>query len=247
MEELKKCSYEMLADQLLELSCFEEPRLGDSAFSAYKNRVFEMIKAFLDAAASNANANENGALDAIWKQAETEESYQRVCRKNYPLSNIFAAVCGIFKAQKDGRSYKDIDTYENVCGKTIQKVLAEKSCGEPVFYDLNDPTSKACSGFDRSLYFVFDGGVLVVTESPDIWCDGLLPSAETVDVSNVFSGLIGVAVSDIQFDCHEVQKGFWSGAQPIVTFEMDNGRRLTFSTNFGEVPDGAETAYFYIA
>ena len=247
MEELKENSYETLADQLLELSCFEEARLDDPAFSAYKNRIFEMTKACLGAAASHANADEINALDAIWKQAEMEESYQRVCRKNYPLSNIFAAVCGIFKAQEDGRPYGDIDTYETACGKTIQRVLAEKSCGEPVFYDLNDPSSKARSGFDRNLYFVFDGGVLVVTESLELWCDGSRPSAETIDVSSAFSDVIGAAVSDFRFDCHEVQKGFWSGAQPIVTLKMNNGSRLTFSTNFGEVPDGAETAYFFIA
>lgn len=173
-----------------------------------------------------------------------EESYQATCENNFALSNIYEAVWQIYEAIENGRPYSGIGSYEAAVGKRITRVLAEGKAGEPVFYSLRLPEFAKDSCFKKTLYFVYDGGAMIIDEYAALWVNSMLPDTELVDVSGFFPDVVGHSTERFAFDSHTITQEDAYYTQPIVLIETSSGHKLRFSRNFGEVEEEDRAAYF---
>lgn len=226
--------------------CFGAQCLWALTLSTCDRYIIEATKILLDAGAKNRTISPSSTDDdeTPWGFIATEGSYQRTCEHNYSLANIYEAVYQIYRAFEDGKPYNGIDSYEIAVGKKILKVLAESNGGRPIFYPMVLPKFKRDNCYTKTLYFVYEGGVLISTQYADFWTDNVLPEAGLVDVSKYFKGIVGSTIEQFTFEYRSVVKGTMHYDQPITTMEMDSGRNVRFSINFGEVNQEERAAYF---
>lgn len=215
-------------------------------FSVYDRYMIEATKILLDAGAKNRvpSLNATGYDETVQEMIASECSYADCCERDHALANIYEAIYQVYEAHKEGRPYHGIDSYEAAVGKKIMKVLAKSDAGKPVFFPMDLAEFKHNNCFNASLYFVYDGGVLITTQYADFWTDTELCENETVDVSECFEGMIGNAIQSVVFDHRDVVKGTTFHGQPITIIEMDSGRKFKFSINFGEVNPEERAAYY---
>ncbi len=225
--------------------CYGAQCLWALTLATYNRYMIEATKILLDAGAVNRTVEERSTdqEDTPRSFVAIEGSFQRA-EENHAVANIYEATYQIYRAIEDGRPYSGIDSYELAVGKKIQKVLAER-CGEgPVFYSMDLPMFKKENCFNQRLYFVYDGGVLIVTQYADFWTDTVLPDAELIDVSEHFEGIVGSTIERFVFDHRNVAEGRTFYGQPIIMIEMDSGHKVKFSINFGEVKREDCAAYY---
>ena len=86
----------------------------------------------------------------------------------------------------------------------------------------------------------------MTTQYADLWVNTILPDKNLADVSDQFPGVVGCTITNITFDHRSIQKGNTHYGQPIVFLEMDSGRKVRFSINFGEVEEKDRAAFFSI-
>lgn len=217
--------------------------LYELTLSTRDRYIIEATKILLDAGAKNCpislEPNEETPCDTIGY----EVSYQDTCEGNHHLGNIYEAVYQIYQAIKDGKPYGGIDSYEKSIGKKILKVLV-KSTPESIFYPINLPQFSKKNCYTTTLYFIYEGGILISTQYADFWTDTMLPDEPLIDVSQYFDGIVGSKIINFEYDHKTIIKGTTSYGQPITTIEMSSGRKVRFSTNFGEVDEEERAAYF---
>ena len=112
-----------------------------------------------------------------------------------------------------------------------------------VFYPVSLPNFKRENCFKEDLYFIYDGGFLRTNQYGDLWVDTQLPDNPLMNVSDLFSGMIGSRINNFTFDHRTIRDGMTHYNQPITTIIMDNGTRVRFSINFGEVEDKDRVAF----
>ena len=74
------------------------------------------------------------------------------------------------------------------------------------------------------------------TQYCEFWVDAIFPETELTDVSYFFKDIIGNTIKSFNFDNRLIKK--YSSEhynQPIVVIETEEGRKIKFSVNFGEV------------
>lgn len=221
-------------------------RFGSQCLAALVLSTFDqyMLKAarlLFDVGAVNTETDD---YETVLEVVGAEASFQDFCEHDHHLGNLYEAFYQIVTAHDDGRAYQGIDYYQASCDKRIIRVLAEKPTEGPVFFSLDLPTSKHKKCFRQKLYFEYDGGYLITREYADLWTDTVLPDVPLVDVSDAFPGIVGNRITQITFDHNEISKGTRCFGQPIVIIEMDTGVHVRFTTNFGEVEDEYQAAYF---
>ena len=226
--------------------CFGAQCLWALTLSTFDRYMIEATKLLLDAGAKNrtvspASTNQD---ETPWSFIATEGSYQGTCEHDYSTANVFEAVYQVYQAVEDGRPYKGIDSYEMAVGKKVLKVLAESTGENPTFFAMNLPEFKKDNFYTQTLYFVYDGGVLISTQYADFWTDTLLPTVDLIDVSEYFDGIVGNTIKGFTYDHRSVVKGTTHYGQPITTIEMDSGRKVRFSINFGEVKKEERAAFY---
>ena len=226
--------------------CFGAQCLRALTLSTFDRYMIEATKLLLDAGAKNrpVSPTSTNPDETPWGFIATEGSFLGVCEENHALANIYEAVYQIYQAVEDGKPYRGIDTYEAAVGKKILKVLAESNGDQPVFYPMDLPEFRKEHCFTKTLYFVYDGGVLISTRYADFWTDTVLPDVKPVDVSKHFEGIVGSTIKGFTYDHKSVVKGTTHYGQPITTIETDAGRKVRFSINFGEVKKEDRAAYF---
>ena len=64
-------------------------------------------------------------------------------------------------------------------------------------------------------------------------------------MSDFFTAIVVHEIQQVTFDQNILVKGSTFYGQPITSFCFDNGVKLTFSTNHGEVEKGHSCSYFY--
>ena len=213
-------------------------------FSSHDRHMIDATKLFLDAGARNTpvyDDSEETPKDLIG----LEGSFQDTCEHNHYLGNIYEAVYQIYVALEAGRPYAGIDSFEAAIGKKILSVMADGDADKPVFSEVDLPQSKHQNCFFCKLYLNFDGGYLVCSKEASYWVDTAPLEKPIVDVSSVFSPMIGHTIQQVTFGHHSIVKGTTHYGQPITTFHMDNGVKLTFTINFGEVEKPDYCSYFY--
>ncbi len=227
--------------------CYGAQCLYALTLSSFDRYMIEAVKILLDAGAKNRTVSPTADCDATpWNWIGSEASFQS-CEHNYALANIYEAVYQVYQAAEDGRPYSGIDSYEAAVGKKVLKVLAECDGDRPVFYPVSLPQFQKENCFTKTLYFVYEGGVLLSTQYAEFWTDTILPKGEMIDVSEHFPGVVGSEIKSIDYDCKTIAKGRTHYGQPITMLEMDSGQKVTFSINFGLVKDEERAAWFELA
>lgn len=212
-----------------------------STFDVY---TITATKLLLDSGARNVSIDEDED-ETPWSFIGMEGSYQDTCCHDHALGNLYEAVYQVYQAVDEGRPYAGIGTYTAALGKRIVRVLAEKPEMGDVFFDLELPKSRHRNCFRQTLYFMYDGGMLITTQYADLWTDTVLPEKPLVDVSEAFPGIVGVSVKQISFGHNEVVEGVTHYGQPVTIIEMDTGAKLTMSINFGEVKEEENRAAYF--
>lgn len=225
--------------------CFGAQCLWALTLSTFDRYMIEATKLLLDAGAKNRTISPtSNPNETPWNFIATEGSYQDNCESAHSTGNIFEAVCQVYQAVEDGRPYSGIDSYEMAIGKKILKVLAESDGANPIFFPMNLPEFQKDNCYTQTIYFVYDGGVLISTQYVDFWTDTILPATDFVDVSEHFRGMVGSIIKDFTFDHRDIVKGTTYYGQPIAVIEMDSGRKVRFSVNFGEVKKEERAAFY---
>lgn len=226
--------------------CFGAQCLRALTLSTFDRYMIEATKLLLDAGAKNRTISPTSTNqdETPWSFIATEGSYQRTCEHDHSTANIFEAVYQVYQAVEDGKPYSGIDSYEMAIGKKVIKVLAKSDGENPTFFALDLPKFKKDNCYTQTLYFVYDGGVLVSTQYADFWTDTILPTVDLTDVSEHFDGVVGNTIKGFAFDHRSIIKGTTHYGQPITTIEMDSGRKVRFSINFGEVKNEERAAFY---
>lgn len=228
--------------------CFGAQCLWALTLSTFDRYMIEATKLLLDAGAKNRTISPTSTDqdDTPWSSIAAEGSFQGTCEHDHVKGNIFEAVYQVYQAVEDGRPYGGIDSYEAAIGKRVLKVLSEMGEKSPTSFAKLLQKFKKKHYFTRVLYFVYDDGVLITTQYADFWTDTTLPTKDLMDVSEHFEGIVGHAIKSFAYDHRTVVKGTTHYGQPITTIEMDSGRKVRFSINFGEVEEKDRAAYYEI-
>ena len=226
--------------------CFGAQCLWELTLSTFDRYMIEATKLLLDAGAKNRTITPTSTDpdETPWSFITTEGSYQGTCQHNHSTANIFEAVYQIYQAVEDGKPYSGIDSYEVAIGKKIIRVLAEGDDAESIFFTLNLPEFKRDNCYTKTLYFVYEGGVLISTQYADFWTDTILPDIALVDVSDHFPGIVGGTIKEFIYDHRSIRKETTNYGQPITTLVMESGSKVRFSINFGECKDEERAAFF---
>lgn len=226
--------------------CFGAQCLSALIHSTFDRYMIEATKLLFDAGAKNRTVSPTSTDEdeTPWNYIASEVSFQNICENSHSTGNIYEAIYQIYQAVEDGKPYGGIDSYETAVGKRIVKVLAETHDADPVFFSMDLPGFKKDNCYTQTLYFVYDGGVLITTQFADFWTDTVMPDAALTDVSDSFDGVVGSAIKGFAFDHRDIAKGTAHYGQPITTIEMDSGCKVRFSINFGEVKEEERAAFF---
>ncbi|MBR3870845.1 MAG: hypothetical protein IKJ17_05025 [Clostridia bacterium] len=225
--------------------CYGAQCLYALTLATHDEYIIEASKLLFDAGARNRTISYNSD-ETPWDFIGCEGSFQDTCAKEHSSGNIYEAVYQMYLAIEEGRPYDGIDYYEKAVGKKILKVIAVSDDDKPIFYDMDLPYFKKNNCFNSKLYFVYEDGVLITTEYADFWVDSKVSLDGGVDVSEHFPGIVGGTVKQFSFDSRDIVDGTTYYTQPITTIEMESGRKVSFSINFGEVNDDERAAFFVL-
>ncbi len=226
--------------------CFGAQCLYGLTLSTFDRYMIEATKILLDAGAKNRTTSptSNYENETPWDFIGTEGSYQGTCEHNHAIANIFEAVYQVYQAVEEGKPYNGIDSYEIAIEKKVLKVLSEVNMDKPTFFTMDLPEFHKDNCYTQTLYFVYEGGVLITTPYADFWTDTILPTVDLIDVSDRFDGIVGNSIKGFTYDHRTVVKGTTQYGQPITTIEMDSGHKVRFSINFGEVKEEERAAFY---
>jgi hypothetical protein len=204
--------------------CYGAQCLWALAFSTYDRYMIEATKILLDAGARNRtiSLSSSDMDETPWSAICDEGSSQEVCEGNNGIANLYEAVNQIYQAVEDGRPYNGIDSYEIAMGKRISKVMAE---------------GNGRDGMMRTLYFIYEGGALIVSRYGELWTDRILPEGELTDVSSEFENIIGRKIRNFAYDHKPFDEKTSSNRRPIVSIEMEDGHQVEFYGYFIEGKD----------
>lgn len=213
------------------------------AFSCYDRYMIEAAKMLLDAGAKDGSIEQSIDGDTPILYVIGESDFQSN-EGNHSLANKYDTIHQIYQAVEDKRPYSGIDSCDSALGKKITMVLAESDGTRPVFSPLSYEAFQKEPCFTQKLYFVYDGGALVINSDVELWTDTFLPKTGLMDVSRAFHGVIGSTIEEISFAKRGYQKDKITYGQPIAILTMDSGRKILFSHNFGEVKEEDFAAYY---
>lgn len=212
--------------------------------STFDRHMIDATKLLLNAGAQNIPVDDD-PCETPMSFIGTEGSFQDTGEHNHYLGNIFEATYQIYVALKEGRPYSGIDSFESAIGKRVLCVMADNEQEKPVFSSIDLPQSKHDNCFFCNLYFIFDGGFMICTRYANYWVDTVLPNKQLKDVSQFFTPVIGHTIQHVSFGHRSIKKDRTFYGQPVTTFHLNNGVKLTFTINFGEVEREDFCSYFY--
>lgn len=220
--------------------CYGAQCLYALVLSTFDRYTIEATKILLDAGARNRTVSPKSTDgdNTPWDFIDTERSFQEACDHGYETSNLYEALCQIYQAVEDKKSYGGIDSYEIAIGKKVLKVLAERDGLQSPFCCMSLPQFHQDNCFTQNLYFVYEGGVLITTQSGAFWTDTRLPDTHLLDVSGYFNGVIGSTIQKFTYDRQIIEEGGTCYGQPVTVIEMSSGKKVKCSINFGEAKGG---------
>lgn len=211
--------------------------LGHFTLSFYDKNVFDVFKFFMNLDLGN----DEKAYEQLLEGIGTEESYQRCCENCHELENLFYTIYELVLAKKEGRNYKSIELYDNVIGLTIDKIFC--------FDDTNSLVEKEnFTEFNSDLGFLCGDKLLVLCDGINIlFMNDRIEEQPKIDISNAFGkDVIGHKIKSVSFEHKELVKGTTHYGQPTIILELDCGKKMKFTHNFGELPDNQSQSRFWV-
>lgn len=205
--------------------------------STYDPLTFELFRYMLQYDLTDRPKDYKEVLDSVG----SEESYQRCCVNNHELENLFYSIYEMVEAKMKGRDYTGIGLYYNAIGTTIDKI---------VYFDENDTTLKKTdfTEYNADIGFVCGDKLLVLRKSVNILCmNDRLADCPQIDASHLFGeNVIGEKIRSVSFDHKEIKREKTGYGQPTIIMELENGKKLKFTHNFGEFPGKKTQSRFWV-
>ena len=227
------------------LSGFDSKKLGlrcieSILFTTYDKYFFSAAKLLLESGATGTDEQWASLLKAIG----TEESYQRCCAGNHKCENIYYPLYEIVAHARKGLPYSDIALWSNFIGRKVESVLSYSADSKPVSLLKNSKFE-----IPDKIFFLAKTKTLIIEANPNIYTRAnpvpTLDMTKCIPVKEL-RAVVGAKVKRVSFKHEEVSSGFHIFRQPNIYVSFDNGIRIRFSTNFGEVPEGTSATYFEI-
>lgn len=205
-------------------------------FSTYDYFTFDLYRYMLqfDLAA------DPQAYEDVLEGVGTEESYQRCCEHDHDLENLFFALYELIEAKKEGKDFTCIEPYYGAVGLPIDKVLY---FGDPnTLVNIGDSVE-----YNNDIGFVCGNKLLILCESVNIlFMNGRIDETPQIDISSMFTNVLGKSIKTVSFDHNDVVKGKTSYGQPTIIIEVDDGRKIKFTHNFGDLADREYQSRFWL-
>jgi len=227
-------------------SGFDSKRFGLSVigrliFSTYDRYIFDTAKLMIHAGAVGDDDHWKRLLESI----ATEESYQRCCDEDHACENIYYAMYELVNRAFKGKR-EDILVWHDCVGKVVDAVYADAK---------TVPALKLMGGgkYEMVGRILFQCGEhsVVLEGNPNVYGCERISECDMEHPMNLIEQLpfcVGATITDISFYHTEVEDKAkrTSYRQPHIILTFDNGKRLHFTTNFGEVPKGETKEYFEV-
>ncbi len=214
------------------------------ALSTFDRSVIDATKLLLDAGAKNIPIGDD-PYETPMTSIGDEGCFQDISEQDHYRGNIFEATYQIYCALEAGKPYSEIDSFDRAIGKRVVRIMADGDPSKPIFTTVDIPASKHENCFYCNLYFIYDGGYLVATKEASYWVDNQPITKPLTDVSAYFQRIIGSTILSVSFRHNSICKGTTFYGQPVTVLHMDNGDKLVFTINFGEVEKPDYCSYFY--
>ena len=178
----------------------------------------------------------------------TEASFFRVCEHVFPLANLFETLFLILDRAATGKEYRNIYAYSSAIGKSITEITA--SGDQPIQpTEYKNEKKEYTHFFQNNISIWFGNERLCINKYSDIWCEKFqndIPLKAESSVSELFQDCLGTIITRISFDYHEVQDATTCFTIPEVTLVLDNGKRISFSSDYGPQSRNTENGCFVI-
>lgn len=225
---------------------FDAARLGlgvirSLVFSTYDRYIFDTAKVLIRAGATGDEKRWDELLNSIGG----EESYQRCCEEDHACENIYYAMYELVDRAFKGK-HEEILVWHDCVGKVVDAVYADAKVA-PAIKSMGD------GKYEMVGRIIFQCGEhsVVLERNPNVYgCERISEREIEHPMSpvNSLSSCVGATIADISFYHTEVEdkEKRVSYRQPHIILTFDNGKRLHFTTNFGEVPEKETKTYFEI-
>lgn len=174
----------------------------------------------------------------------TEESYQRCCDTDHAYENILYALYEMVLRVSRHETIADLRCWEDAVGLAVDGCFA---CADslPPLSPMGDGRYQLA---DRLVLCTGDTGIVVENNLNIYLCSRqeALSRSGQEDLSSLLPFCAGAVITEIAFEHNEVRNGNTGFRQPVIILTFDNGARLRFSTNFGEVEKSLTATYLQI-
>lgn len=206
-------------------------------YSTYTKEIFDAAKLICKAGINAAPLVENDTMEAIG----TEESYNR-CEGDHHLENLFYALYELVEHARTGRSFEHIDTYHAAIGLQIDQIVVfgpDSGIG-------TDELGRTTFAYDIGLV-CGEKTVIIKEEMNILLMNGLQHMLPCIAADELFGiPLIGRSIRKISFAHNDIIKENTSYGQPVINLHLDNGTALSFTHNFGEMPEKKRISRFSV-
>lgn len=223
--------------------------LQNLTWASYDRYILDACKLLM---AAGADPNATPYLhddETVISCVGTEASAAGCVDRDSATESLFEAMCRMMEAKIQGRNYELIE-YFSVC-------IGRKVCGIALYADdrpltevfsIDVPTSRHQNCFVNTVVLDCQGKMLCVSRYAELYVDPHIPQyAEAkLDLAPHFHDCVGHAIIGIEFSYREIRENRTSYGQPIILIQLDNGKALRFSCNFGEVDRDETAAWFEI-
>lgn len=209
-------------------------------FSSYDKNIFLSVKLLLEAGADGGERK----WDSLLKSIGAEESNQRCCEKDHKCENIYYALYEMVNSAHKKMPFDDINLWDSFIGQKVAAILSLNSDSEII-----RPLRNGRYAIPHQLFLCSEDKTLIIEGNPNIYARA--NPIPTVDMGKCIpvdelNCALGSTVTGISFQHSEVSSGTANYRQPNIYIMFDNGIRIRFSTDFGEVPEENTSTYFEI-
>ena len=196
--------------------------------TTHDRQMLDAAKRILEQPLSDDVKDYESALESIG----TEESYQRCCEECHEQENLYFAMYEMVEARMKGKDFCGIHPYCDALGKRVDKIV----CFADTIDFVQTPRG---TEYASDLGFVCADGVIVVTANVNILLmNDRICEQPQIDVSDrLGDGIVGARIVDVSFEHKKVNGERIIYGQPTVIVKFDSGRAISFTHNFGELPD----------
>ena len=140
----------------------------------------------------------------------------------------------------NGKNHEGIELYHDAEGLTVEKII--------YFDESNTMVNKeAFTEYNADIGFICGNKVLVLRNGVNIlFMNDRIKEKPQIDISDRFTkNIIGQKIKSINFKHRNIIRDTTQYGQPIIVIEFDNGQKLAFTHNFGEMPDKKTQSRFF--